>query len=358
MYPDEIDTPMDQPARTRFARYRGLQSFRSSPWDAKENLPREYARIFEFENYTATRKVLHEDYDEMMVGDHASPGDYVTLDLRGVGPEVAANIHERVTGADGAAVPAPLVLAGLLPHENQMTVVHAVVQRPLANRDDFEADGDDADEAAQAALAAARDVVRCKDTMVVHVGFRRYVSRPIYSDHNTQSDKSKVQRFMPPAPSFCVASMFAPACFTPNCPVMLYRPDGLTEQGSAGSPTLLQASSAGLVAMGSLLTCDANRIMLKRVVLSGYPFKLHKTRGVIRYMFFSKADIAWFKPIELFTKQGYSGHIRASIGTHGHMKCQFSDHLRQNDVVCMALYKRQFPPEWNPAWFQGDTPAP
>lgn len=51
MFPDEMDTPQDEPARRRFARYRALQSFRSSPWHPKENLPQEYSRIYAFENF-------------------------------------------------------------------------------------------------------------------------------------------------------------------------------------------------------------------------------------------------------------------------------------------------------------------
>lgn len=66
-FPDEIDTPKDVSARTRFQRYRGLRSLRTSPWDPYENLPREYGRIFQFEDYKRTetnvkRRAEAEDY--------------------------------------------------------------------------------------------------------------------------------------------------------------------------------------------------------------------------------------------------------------------------------------------------------
>lgn len=46
-FPDEVDTPADRSARERFARFRALKSFRTSPWDPKESLPKDYARIFQ-----------------------------------------------------------------------------------------------------------------------------------------------------------------------------------------------------------------------------------------------------------------------------------------------------------------------
>lgn len=46
-FPDEVDTPADRSARERFARFRALKSFRTSPWDPKESLPADYARIFQ-----------------------------------------------------------------------------------------------------------------------------------------------------------------------------------------------------------------------------------------------------------------------------------------------------------------------
>lgn len=60
-----MDTPQDILAKTRFQKYRGLESFRTSPWDPKENLPVDYSRIIEFADYDRRRKRIYKECEDI-----------------------------------------------------------------------------------------------------------------------------------------------------------------------------------------------------------------------------------------------------------------------------------------------------
>ena len=286
-YPDEVDTPLDTPARVRFQKYRGLKSFRTTVWDPKENLPLDYARIWQFENFDRTRKRVLGD---TVTG--AEAGMYVTVEVSGVPRHTASSLGRG------------LVLTSLLPHEHRMSVMNFAVRRHLQS---------------------GSLPVKSKSRLVFQVGWRRFAACPVFSQH-TNGNKHKYERYF--REGNVVMTTYAPITFPP-APVLVF------QEGAAGELTLL--------ATGSLLNNDPNRIVVKRTVLSGHPFKVHKRVCTVRFMFFNREDIEWFKPVELRTNSGRRGHIKEPLGTHGHMKCQFDGHVSQQDTVLLNLYKRVFP---------------
>lgn len=302
-YPDEVDIPITTDARTRLARYRGLKSFRTSPWDPKESLPNDYARLFQFQDFQAIqREVLsaHATIEKALVqGEEATDsgyvaaGTYVTLVLTQV-PQ--ALYQARVASSE------TWLVSSLLTHENRLSVVHFNVNR-------------------EASYTAP---IKSKDPLTFHCGFRSFTARPIFSDSNYAGTKHKFQRFFPQG-AWVVASVYAPSMFQPS------------------NVLVTTTDTASLVATGTLHSVDPDRVVLKRIVLTGTPVKVKRRKAVIRYMFRSPMDINWFKPIEMVSKHGLTGHIKESIGTHGDFKCIFNKPIQQHDTVCMFLYKRVYP---------------
>lgn len=269
-------------------RYRGLKSFRTSPWDPKENLPLDYSRIFQFQNFRRTCLRVLDNHEGV------ESGLYVTVHLVDV-PRNLLDNHSPLR---------PLLLSGLFKHENKMSVVHyAVSKHP-----------------------SCESVVKSKDQVVFNTGFRRYSAAPLYSENNINCDKHKYERFLH-ADRVCTASVYAPISFPPL-------------------PVLIFSNGGELLATGSLLSVDPDRLIIKKIVLTGMPYKVHKRRAVVRDMFYNAEDINWFKPVELWTKYGHIGNIKEPLGTHGHMKCYFDSKIGHHDTVCMSLYKRVYP-KWS-----------
>ncbi|TFY82450.1 hypothetical protein EWM64_g1558 [Hericium alpestre] len=303
-FPDEVDTPKDVPARTRFQRYRGLKSFRTSPWDPFENLPRDYARIFQFEDFKRTERGVRKRAEQEGAG--VAPGTRVTVYLKNVPQEAAQRDTRR-----------PFVIFGLHQHEHKKTTLNFTIQRNT----EFEGS------------------VRSKDPLILCVGPRRLRVNPIYSQHTRGGGKGsnnvhKFERYLRHGTAH-VATTYGPVVFGSQ-PIVL-----LKESADPEAPNL--------VAMGTFTNPDTTRVIAKRIVLSGHPFKVHKKTATVRYMFFNLDDVLYFKPIQLHTKHGRMGHIRESLGTHGYFKAHFDGPINQMDTICMSLYKRVYP-KWSELW--------
>lgn len=177
----------------------------------------------------------------------------------------------------------------------------------------------------------------------MQVGPRRFSIKPIFSvGGNSTNNVHKFDRFLHPGRS-AVATFIGPLTWG-SVPALFFtkpNPDSVTESNIP----------LHLVATGTSLPPSSSRIIAKRIILTGHPYKIHKKLVTIRYMFFNREDVEWFKALQLWTKRGRSGFIKESLGTHGYFKATFDGKINPQDSVGVSLYKRVWPrnaERWNP----------
>ncbi|RMD41773.1 hypothetical protein DV735_g3343, partial [Chaetothyriales sp. CBS 134920] len=310
-FPDEIELHPEALARERLAKYRGLKSLRTSEWNTAEDAPYEpdeHKRLLHVPDY---KKSCNAAKKEVLAGPIPA-GTRVEIDLSEVPLSLAA----------GAS---PSALFSLLRHEHK----HTVVNLSLTLRSDVEAP------------------VRSKEELLVQIGHRRLLINPVFSaPGQTPNDVHKFDRFLHPGRT-AIASFQGPITWG-STPVLVFKrqlpsadevPDLVdTMEDTPGPKSVLK-----LVGSATTMPSSPSRVIAKRVILTGHPYKIHKKLVTVRYMFFNRQDVAWFAALPLWTKRGRQGFVKEPLGTHGYFKATFDGRINPLDAIGVSLYKRIWP---------------
>lgn len=318
-FPDEIELHPHVLAQERLIKYRGLKSLRTSNWETDEDKPYEpecWRRLLEISDYKGAKaRILR----EALVGG-VQPGTRVNVHLRNVPLSLQGTCNPAHT----------LALFSLLRHEHKRTAVNY----SLTLSSDYE------------------EPIKSKEEIILQCGPRRFKINPVFSaSGNTPNDVHKFDRFLHPGRS-AIATFVAPITWG-SVPALFFKRVVPEEgEGAGGDDTAMDAEADGgaegevqLIGTGTSLPPSTSRVIAKRIILTGHPYKIHKRVVTVRYMFFNAEDVQWFKALQLWTKRGRSGFIKESLGTHGYFKATFDGRINPQDAVGVSLYKRVWPRE-------------
>ncbi len=300
-FPDEIELHPNVLARERLARYRGLKSLKTSRWDTDEDRPYEpedWNRLLQVSDYKKSKKQATR---EALVGG-IQPGKRVHVHVRNIPLVLQHQSHSSTSK--------PLALFSLLRHEQKSTIVNFTITLGSSHS----------------------GPIKSKEDLILQCGPRRFLIKPLFSQTGkTPNNVHKFQRYLHPGQT-AMATFIAPLTWG-SVPALFFQP--------SSSPSSFDEYN--LIATGTSQPPDPSRVIAKRIILTGHPFKIHKKIVTVRYMFFNKEDVLWFKALQLWTKRGRSGFIKESLGTHGYFKATFDGVINPQDAVGISLYKRIFP---------------
>ncbi|KAL0940966.1 pre-rRNA processing protein [Colletotrichum truncatum] len=307
-FPDEIELHPNVLARERLQRYRGLKSLRTSEWVQDEDKafePEEWRKLLQIPDYQASRS---RSTREALVGG-VPAGTRVHVYLKGVPASFEKSYQPS----------RPVTLFSLLRHEQKKTSVNYLINLS----------------------ADYHRSIKAKEELIVQCGPRRFTVKPVFSQPgNTPNDVHKFCRYLHPGQS-AVATFMGPVTWG-AVPVLFFKRSTPVPEGSEEAEN---ESTVGLtlIGTGTALPPSTSRVIAKRIILTGHPYHIHKKIVTIRYMFFNREDVEWFKALPLWTRRGRSGFVKEPLGTHGYFKATFDGRINPQDSIGVSLYKRVWP---------------
>ncbi|KAF9078081.1 hypothetical protein BDP27DRAFT_1310731 [Rhodocollybia butyracea] len=248
------------------------------------------------------------------------PGTYVRIVLGDVPAELITHFDSEY----------PLVLGALLPAESTTTYLQLRLKRHRW----------------------FTKTLKTNDPLIISLGWRRFQTMPVYSldDHSIRMRMLKYT----PEHMHCYATFWGPGAL-PNTGFCAF--NSVSDSPSTNNTGFRVSATGVVLSLSSSPNSLANNMsIVKKLKLTGTPYKIFKNTAFIKGMFGSALEVAKFEGASVRTVSGVRGQVKKAVsgtgkgkGGEGSFRAAFEDKVLMSDIIFLrAWYSIQPRKFYNP----------
>lgn len=219
-------------------------------------------------------------------------GTYARIVLEQVPYEFSVNFNPRF----------PVLIGGLSPTEERFGYVQVRIKRHRWHK----------------------KILKTSDPLIFSLGWRRFQSTPIYSIHENRM-RHRMLKYTPEH-MHCHATFYGPLV-APNT--------GFSCVNSLSNKT----PGFRIAATGVVLSVDESFEIVKKLKLTGHPYKIFKNTAFVKDMFQSALEVAKFEGASIRTVSGVRGQIKRPLSKpEGNFRATFEDKILMSDIVFLRAW--------------------
>lgn len=239
-------------------------------------------------------------------------GTYARIVLDNVPYEFARSFNPRY----------PVIVGGLAPTEDRFGFVQIRIKRHRWHK----------------------KILKTNDPLIFSLGWRRFQTLPLYSISDSRT-RNRMLKYTPEH-MHCFGTFYGPLV-APNtgfCCVQSF---------SNSNPGFR------IAATGVVLNVDESTEIVKKLKLTGHPYKIFRNTAFIRDMFNTSIEIAKFEGASIKTVSGIRGQIKRALAKpEGHFRATFEDKILMSDIIFLRAWYAVKPHRfYNPVTNLLDAPA-